>query len=226
MVLVNPYNERIKKLDDVKDMSFWASDAIDLLRKHMECDPTHDEAHIVRVLRNTLWFGQGGDIDVMVPAAICHDIVNVPKDHPDRKNASLLSAKLATVEIAKSAPFRHEKHEQDIFHAIQAHSWSAKIEPKSLEAKALQDADRIDALGHIGIIRMFATGGKMGRALFHPTDPLAIDRPLDENTYTLDHFYVKLNKLSGTMCTDQGKELAEHLTMKMAFFIKDLIEEL
>ena len=96
-----------------------------------------------------------------------------------------------------------------VAHAIEAHSFSAGIAPQTIEAKIVQDADRLDALGPVGIARMFSVGGQLGRALAHPTDPLAQQRPLDDVTHTLDHIEVKLATLPASMQTAAGRRLGE-----------------
>ena len=62
------------------------------------------------------------------------------------------------------------------------------VTPITTEAKTLQDADRLDALGMLGVARCFYVAGRMGRALYDPADPHATQRPLDDTRYTLDHF--------------------------------------
>ncbi|MFA9353024.1 hydrolase, partial [Escherichia coli] len=75
---------------------------------------------------------------------------------------------------------------------IEAHSFSAKIAPETLEAKIVQDADRLEALGAIGLARVFAVSGALGVALFDAEDPFARQRGLDDKQYALDHFQTKL----------------------------------
>src|SRR3546814_12128665 len=82
-----------------------------------------------------------------------------------------------------------------VAHAIEAHSFSAAIAPTTIEAKIVQDADRLDALGAVGLARLFYTAGRMGSAFAHPPDPLARTRPLDDRAYALDHIEVKLATL-------------------------------
>ena len=101
-----------------------------------------------------------------------------------------------------------------VAHAIAAHSFSAAITPQTIEAKIVQDAVRLDALGPVGIARMFSVGGQLGRALAHPSDPLALQRPLDDATYTLDHIAVKLATLPASMQTAAGRLLG---TERMAW---------
>jgi len=92
-------------------------------------------------------------------------------------------------------------------HAIEAHSFSAKITPLTIEAKLVQDADRLDALGAVGLARLFYTAGRMDSALAHLTDPLGQNRVLDDQAYALDHIMIKLNALPDTMQTPAGRKL-------------------
>lgn len=226
MAHANPFNTSIASLDDLTSLSEWAQPSLDLVRQTMMFDPAHDESHLLRVVRNALWFGEDGDKDVIIPAALCHDLVNLPKSHHNRSLASTLSAIDTITALHKTIGFKDRAHCENIRHAIVAHSFSAKTAPYTLEAKAVQDADRIDSLGLLGITRMFSVGGSMGRALFHPTDPLAENRELDEYAYSLDHYATKLGTLRKTMTTPRGIVMATNLTIDMEVFIKDLIMEL
>jgi len=95
-----------------------------------------------------------------------------------------------------------------VAHAIEAHSFSAAVPATTLEARIVQDADRLDGLGAVGLARMFYIAGRMGSALAHGTDPLARERPLDDKAYALDHIDAKLARLPGMMQTDAGRALA------------------
>ncbi|CPQ96757.1 metal dependent phosphohydrolase [Bordetella pertussis] len=72
-------------------------------------------------------------------------------------------------------------------------------------AHAIEAADRLDALGPVGLVRMFHVGGSLGRALAHPSDPLAAQRALDDSRYTLDHIEAKLARLPHGMQTEAGR---------------------
>ncbi|EDW4519260.1 phosphohydrolase, partial [Salmonella enterica subsp. enterica serovar Muenchen] len=113
-----------------------------------------------------------------------------------------------------------------ICHAIEAHSFSAKIAPTTPEAKIVQDADRLEALGAIGLARVFAVSGALGVALFDADDPFADRRPLNDKQFALDHFQTKLLKLPLTMQTERGKYLAQRNADFLVSYMAKLSAEL
>ncbi|WP_027665553.1 HD domain-containing protein [Rhizobium leguminosarum] len=190
-------------------------------------DASHDVHHIRRVKSVALEIADmegEADRSVLVAAAYLHDIVNLPKNSPDRAKASALSAD-AAVPVLQELGF-DERRIEAIRHAIIAHSFSANVAPTTLEAKILQDADRIDALGAIGMARTFFIAGKIGTMLFDGADPFAAERPLDDRRFAIDHFAVKLLKLPETMQTQSGRAIAERRTATIRNFLKALGEEL
>ncbi len=191
-------------------------------------DAAHDLGHVRRVVRaaRQLAEAEGADPGVVVPAAWLHDVVTVPKDSPDRSRASALAAEAATDWL------RGEGFPADrllaVAHAIEAHSFSAGIEPRTVEAAVVQDADRLDALGAIGIARLYATAGAMGSALLHPTDPVPAEPPtraLDDRRWATDHFQAKLLTLPATMRTAAGRAEAERRAEVMRAFLGHLALE-
>ena len=185
-------------------------------------DTAHDITHTERVTANAKMIADNLDSDrqIVIAAAWLHDCVSLPKDHPDRKKASVLSADRA-VQFLTGQDFPEGKLDQ-VHHAIAAHSFSAGIKPETTEAKILQDADRLDALGAIGISRCLLVAGQLGRTLYHPVDPFCKERTPDDSEWTIDHFYSKLFKLPGKMQTEPGKEIAN----KRVEFMKKYLEEL
>jgi uncharacterized protein len=173
-------------------------------------DGAHDASHLDRVWRNAqALLNDYPEADVLVVLAACylHDLVNLPKNDPARATASRRSAGLAR-ERLPALGFPPEKLDA-LAHAIEAHSFSAAITPRTLEARIVQDADRLDGLGMVGLARMFYIAGKMGSGLAHGSDPLALERPLDDQRYSLDHIAVKLARLPGMMQTEAGRRLGE-----------------
>jgi len=198
----------------------------DYLSETMASDPAHDITHITRVVQNTceLTAAENGNAAVTIPAAWLHDCVSVAKDSTLRKQASKLAAQEA-VDFLQSIDYPAELLPQ-IFHAIEAHSFSANISTETLEARIVQDADRLEAIGAIGIARCFLTGGSMGTPLYEPSDPFAQDRELDDRRYTLDHFYCKLMGLADTMQTEAGRMEATKRTDYMRDFLQQLGSEI
>ena len=192
----------------------------------MSGDPAHDISHIKRVVQSALALTEteGGNLAVTIPAAWLHDCVTVAKDSPLRKQASRLAANEA-VRFLQSIDYPADLLAQ-IHHAIAAHSFSANIPAETIEARIVQDADRLEAIGAIGIARCFLTGGSMGTPLYDPGDPFAHERELDDKSFTLDHFYCKLMGLVDTMQTDAGRAEAIRRTGYMRDFLQRLAEEI
>lgn len=189
-------------------------------------DPGHGLVHLERVVATALRLAveEGARAEVVLPAAWLHDCVHVAKDSPDRARASRLAADHA-------AGFLHdagypEQLLPDIRHAIEAHSYSAGIPPRTIEAKVVQDADRLDALGAIGIARCIAVGSALGRPLYESEDPFCSSRAPDDGGSSVDHFYTKLLHLAGTMQTAAGRREAERRTAFIRAFIAQLASEI
>ncbi len=184
-------------------------------------DAAHDLAHFRRVYKTGLKIAEeGADVEVLIAAAYFHDLVSLPKNHPERHLSSLLAAQAAE-KILTAMGFPTEKL-KPVFHAIHAHSFSAKVEPQTVEAKIVQDADRIEALGALGILRCLYTGGKLKRTPYHPTDLFGKKRPLNDELYTIDHFFIKLFKLKDLFQTKKGRALAALRTE----FLQEFVEKL
>ncbi|AZZ35492.1 hydrolase [Bdellovibrio sp. qaytius] len=172
-------------------------------------DPAHDLNHFKRVvtMAKKLCAQEKAISEVVIPAAWLHDFVIVPKNSPLRSQASRMSA-VAALEFLKEINYPEQFHEA-IAHAIEGHSFSANIEIKTLEAQIVQDADRLDGLGAIGIARCFATAGLMKRSFYNSDDPFCENRNPDDQNYTIDHFYQKLFKTAETLKTQSGKAEAK-----------------
>lgn len=189
-------------------------------------DPAHDLAHIRRVVANArrLAAAEGADPAVVLPAAWLHDCVVLPKDSARRAQASRLAAERAGAFLRQSGYPR--AHIPAIEHAITAHSFSAGIPPESLEAKVVQDADRLDALGAIGIARTLLLGGVMGKPLYDDDEPLPQTRAPDDKENVIDHFYVKLLGLADRMHTAAGRLEGKRRTRLMRLYLNELKREL
>ncbi|MBT8047327.1 MAG: HD domain-containing protein [Gammaproteobacteria bacterium] len=189
-------------------------------------DAAHDLSHVKRVVKNCAYLTDIEDANafITVPAAWLHDCVAVAKDSPQRALGSRLAA-AAAVDFLSGTHYPAEQL-PDVYHAIEAHSYSADIKPRSLEAKVVQDADRLDSLGAIGIARCLLVGGHLRRPLFDLEDPFCDQREPDDSLYTIDHFYAKLFKLPATMQTAAGREEAHRRAELMQEYLENLRSEI
>lgn len=189
-------------------------------------DGAHDLAHLQRVWHNarTLHETEGGELDVLLAAVLLHDCVSVEKNSPLRAQASRLAADKAST-LLQEMNWPREKITQ-VAHAIEAHSFSANITPLTLEAKIVQDADRLDSLGMLGVARTFYVAGRMGAALYDPQDPEAKHRDYDDTRFCLDHFQTKLLHLAEGFQTATGQRLAQIRHQRLKGFMEQFKDEI
>ncbi|MBL7664440.1 MAG: HD domain-containing protein [Bacteriovoracaceae bacterium] len=185
-------------------------------------DPAHDLLHFQRVVKMAKHLGEleKARMEVVVPAAWLHDLVNVPKNDPRRSMASRLSAQAAE-KLLNDVHYPKE-FISDICHAIEAHSFSANITARTIEAKVVQDADRLDGLGAIGLARCFATAGIMKRSFYSKFDPFCNERTPNDLEFTVDHFFVKLFKTVDTLQTSAGRQEGQRRAQIMRQYLSDL----
>jgi uncharacterized protein len=209
---------------------------MDLLRKRLieearrtisNDDPSHDIDHALRVLANAEHISsfEGGNLKVIIPAALLHDAVNYQKDDPKSENAAEESAKVAR-RILESFPQYNENEIMRVEEAVAEHPYDGGIKPKSPESKILQDADRLEATGAIAIMRTFCSTGQMKRRFYNPNDPFCEKRKPDSLLYALDLFYKRLVKVGSSMNTETARKLAEERTRFTYAFLEQLKDEL
>lgn len=189
-------------------------------------DGSHDPSHLGRVWKNAcaIQAVEGGDAEVLCAATLLHDCVSLEKNAPDRARASTLAAAKAAGLLAELGWQRALV--EAVAHAIAAHSFSAGIAPATLEAKILQDADRLDAIGMVGAARCFYIAGRMGSALYDPRDPAAQARAPDDKAFAIDHFEVKLFKLASGFQTTTGARLAAVRQARLRRFWDEFMDEI
>lgn len=189
-------------------------------------DPAHDINHVERVvgMARHIAIEKKASMEIIAPAAWLHDLVNLPKNHPDRKRASVMAADEA-ISFLRSVDYP-EKYFKDIHHAISAHSFSAGIKPETIEAQIVQDADRLDALGAIGLARLFSITTQLQRPFYDAADPFAKNRELDDKLYGIDHIHIKLKSIAETMNTDFAKKEAAKRFKYIENYLKELEGEI
>ncbi len=196
------------------------------VRNKISNDPAHDFDHIMRVYKNAekLAKKEKANTKLILSAALLHDIVNYPKSDKRSKNSSTESAVRARQILSK---YDFSNSEMKIItDTIHDHSFSKNRTPKTLEGKILQDADRLDAIGAIGIARAFAVSGSDDRPFYNTLDPFCSKRKPDDQQWTVDHFYRKLLKLDKLMNTKSAKIEAKKRTKVLKSFLSELKHEI
>lgn len=182
---------------------------------------SHDFEHVIRVLKIGLDIGkeEGANMAILKPAILMHDLGRTNED--GKTHHSKFSVILAR-EVLEKFDYPKEYWEQ-ILYAIENHSW--RNSANTLEAKILQDADKLDAIGAIGIARGFTFGGVNNWPEYNPKDPFFKQEREMEN-YTIDHIYWKILKLKRIMHTKKGKKLAEERENFLREFLDRFEKEL
>lgn len=196
------------------------------VRKQINNDPAHDFEHIMRVCKNVRKIAKRERVNLrlVLTAALLHDVVSFPKSDKRSKTSSLKSAEKAKTILKK---YHYDKNEiSTIVDAIADHSFSRNKTPQTMEGKVLQDADRLDALGAIGIARTFSVGGAENRPIYNVLDPFCRIRTPDDKSWTVDHFYRKLLALERKMNTKTAKKMARHRTKVLREFLIELGREI
>ncbi len=189
-------------------------------------DGSHDAAHLIRVWKSArrIQAEEGGDLRLLAAAVLLHDCVAVEKNSPLRRQASRLAAEKAAGLLAAEGWSAQDV--AAVSHAVLTHSFSADLPPETLEARILQDADRLDAIGMVGAARCFYIAGRMGSGLYDPLDPLAEHRPLNDKAFAIDHFEVKLFRLADGFKTAAGARMAEERTGRLREIRAMLLDEI
>ena len=174
----------------------------------------HDAWHTMRVhnLAARLAREEGAHEDVVELAALLHDV-------DDAKLSPDTSDDLANARTFMRQHGVADDDAQAVLAAIREVSFSKNggAAPSSLESACVRDADRLDAIGAIGVARAFAYGGAHGRALHDPTNA--------DSATTIQHFYDKLLLLEGMMATDAGRCAAHHRDAYLRGFLEEFLTE-
>lgn len=190
-------------------------------------DPSHDIGHIMRVVANAklIQSKEGWDLDIILPAAYFHDIVNYPKHSELAPLSTKHSAELAKKLLEEFEWYDTQKI-QGVMYAIEHCSFTKKLDHDTLESQILQDADLLESLGAISLMRTCASSWVMQRPLIDMQDPFAQHRQLDPKISALDLIPYRLLKVKERMLTDTGKRLAEDRHEFLWYFLNQVRKEL
>jgi uncharacterized protein len=189
-------------------------------------DVSHDFEHAIRVLANAEHIAkiEKADLDVIIPAALFHDLVVYPKGSPNSYKSQEDSATQAA-EILINQKFSADKIEK-IKTCILECSFSKGIIPTLLESKIIQDADLLEASGAIAIMRTFSSCGQMQRPFYNANDPFCKNRQLNDVCFGVDHFYNRLLIVGKKMHTKTARAMVKRRKRFLEDFLKELGLEL
>jgi len=190
-------------------------------------DPSHDFYHARRAmsLAEKIGAAESADLDVVVPAALFHDVIIIPKNHPWADEAPDASANAAKKILSKLRDFPPEKI-GPVCDCIRGCSFTKGEKPCSLEAAVLHDADLLEASGAVSIMRTFSSTGSMRRPFYSEEDPFCEGREPAPKSYALDLFYARLLKVGERLSTETAKKLLEPRHRFLQLFLAELKTEL
>lgn len=187
---------------------------------------SHDWEHTERVMNMCMHIAsvEGGDIDIIQPAALLHDIGRHAQDISKGKLSHAEIGVIMARPILERYKFNPESIEK-ILHCIETHRYRKGDEPKSIEARILFDADKLDAIGAIGIGRAFVFAGENGAAVHIRNLDIKNSKSYTKHDTAYREFKVKLEKVKDRIYTDEGKRLAEERHKFMVGFFNRLKQE-
>lgn len=202
--------------------------ALEYIKEIFSADSSgHDYYHTVRVYRIATEIAKQeyADVNIVQLAALLHDVDDKklsPETHATKKNAvDFMTANGVDADIINI-----------VCKIIDEVSFAGtdSVVPSTIEGKCVQDADRLDAIGAIGIARTFAYGGSRGRKIYDPDIKPRIGMSKEEyeknmNSTSINHFYEKLLLLKDMMNTTAGKKMAEHRQAVMQEFLNEFLAE-
>jgi len=194
-----------------------------------DADPVHDFDHVLRVLRLARRIAQaeGADLAVVETAVLLHDIHRADEDAaegaPGAPDHALLAAERACLLLESLMPPPSPALVDAVAHAIAAHRFRSAVPPRTLEAKVVFDADKLDAIGAVGVARAYAYGAQHGQKLWGEVPPDYAGASPDHTPH--HEFAYKLARIHELMQTATGRALAEERHAFMQAFYARLRRE-
>ena len=187
---------------------------------------SHDWEHTLRVLRLCERMGpaENADMDVLRAAAYLHDIGRVFQDASNGAVCHAEKGAQMAGPLVEKLPLTPGQ-KQNIIHCVRSHRFRNQHQPGTVEAKILFDADKLDAIGAVGVARAFLFAGEVGARLHSPAVAVEDAKPYSENDTGYREFKVKLSKIKDRMLTGQGRKLARERHAFMDDFFKRFMDE-
>ena len=190
-------------------------------------DISHDMAHALRVMKLAKYisFFEGGNLKIILPAALFHDIICYPKDSLQTKNSTTESAILAE-HILTQDNLLLPTEILEVKRIINNCSFSKKIPSTCIEEDIVRDADLLEASGAVSIMRTFASAGIMNHPFYNLTDPFARHREPNDKKYALDLFFTRLLQVRKHLKTITAKQILDEREAFLNSFLKQLEKEI
>ena len=187
---------------------------------------SHDWDHTLRVSRLCERIGhvEGADMNVLLIAAYLHDIGRSCQDASNGAVCHAEKGALMAQPIIKDLPFS-KKQKENIVHCIITHRFRGNHAPKSVEAKVLFDADKLDAIGAIGVARAYLFAGELGARLHSPEINVEEAKSYSKDDTGYREFKVKLSRIQNKILTGEGRKIAKERHSFMKAFFKRFLEE-
>lgn len=207
----------------------WSRLVAEASSKARSNEPAHDFFHVERVITNVRAIAKREGVsreveEIAATAALLHELFTLPKNHPESHRAGDTCAEHARALLAREgAP---ASLIDPVCEAIRDHSFSKGVVPDALPTRILQDADRLDAIGAIGLARMWATCADMKRPFYAPEDPFCEARAPDDKAWGLDHVYKKLLAIPDRLHTEAAKSLARERVAFLHTYLEQLRAEI
>lgn len=184
----------------------------------------HDRSHVERVYNLAVRIAEeeNGDLDVVKAAALLHDIARAREDKGAIVDHATEGAKMAR-KILEEVDFPKQKMDK-VLYCIETHRFKAGLNAKNLEAKILQDADRLDIIGAIGIARVFTRGGWGNKPIYDPSIPPK-EKYDGKSLTSLNHIHEKILKVKNSINTSSAKKIAEQRHKFVEQFVERLFKE-
>ena len=228
MIENNFIENETEYVDQIRESGASAVQTVKTLAKKLfdGARGSHDWEHTLRVcsLCERIGIAEGVDMDVLLIAAYLHDIGRCYQDFSGgaichaEKGAQMARPIIAKLPIS-------QRRKQNIIHCIRSHRFRGNAVPQTDEAKVLFDADKLDAIGAVGVGRAFLFAGEVGARLHNPEIKVEDAKPYSENDTGFREFKVKLCKIRDRIMTEEGRRLANDRHEFMENFFKRFLEE-
>ena len=187
---------------------------------------SHDWDHTLRVYRlcGNIGKAERADMDVVRIAALLHDIGRSRQDASNGEVCHARQGARMARDIIRGLPLSEEQ-KNNIIHCIRAHRFREALQPETVEARVLYDADKLDAIGAVGVARAFLFAGEVGARLHNPDMKIEESKSYSEDDTGYREYRLKLCKIKDRMLTDEGKKLAEERHRFMEAFFKRFLTE-